>query len=257
MIVSIIKEIAESLIRNFHLLSSKNKKCVKEITSGLKSDGISIEKNFYTKDQCSKLISRIDDMISSKSAKVWVDDEASDHRIYFVNEIDESFNEFYEDHKVRQVLSSYTGTEHPKGMLLAAKIEFKEGNEGSGGGWHRDSPYTHQFKAICYLNDVNEDNGPFQYIKGSQSKVNVLKNYYNKIFSPGQYRFNETDIDIYLEKNNKEITTVTGEAGSLVFADTKGIHRGKPLKSGCRYVLFCYFWHKSIPAHFNELKQTE
>lgn len=256
MLTTLLKELIESLIRNFRrmkvgaLLSNSN------IIKGLSNDGIVIEPGFLSKQQCNLYIEKIEQFLESKTCKVWVDDEYADHRIYFINAIDNDFNAFYEDTRIRDVLKCYTGTDKPVGMLLAAKIEYKPRNVGSGGGWHRDSPITHQFKAICYLNDVDDDNGPFQYIKGSQRKINVIANYLKKVFRPSQYRYSEEDVGLYLQENNNKVTSVTGSAGTLVYADTKGIHRGKPLKQGVRYVLFCYFWHDTIPAHFDSLKQS-
>lgn len=256
MLISMLKEVAESLLRQKRLLKSTSKKYIRNIITDLKSDGISIEEDFYTQDQCAEYRQRIDTMIASGSSNVWCDEQGSDQRIYFINEVDELFQDFYQHPKVRDVLAAYVGTTEPKGMLLAARIDHVEGNLGSGGGWHRDSPFTHQFKTICYLNDVTSDNGPFQYIKQSHRKFKVLKNYFNKTFKPGQYRFSEKEIENYLNKNpEQQVTDNVAKAGTLVFADTKGIHRGKPLNSGTRYVLFCYFWHNTIPPHFEALKQ--
>lgn len=257
MLVSVLKEIAEAILRNIRLLKIPSKKYIKDIVSNLKSDGISVEEGFYSPDQCAEYRRRIDEIISSGSSNVWCDDQGADRRVYFVNEVDDAFQDFYQNPKVRDVLAAYVGTKDPKGMLLAARIEYVPNNLGSGGGWHRDSPSTHQFKAICYLNDVKGDNGPFQYIKQSHKKITVLKNYFNQVFKPGQYRFTDKEIEFYLGKNPEQyITENTAKAGTLIYADTKGIHRGKPLSNGVRYVLFCYFWHDSIPEHFEALKQS-
>lgn len=255
MFLALAKELAESILRKFRVGLIKPSDGVSSILSNVRINGIHAIQNFLDKNECQKFIEKIDLFIASSSSNVWLDDTKADHRIYFINEVDEDFNAFYENPKIREVLKAYTGTANPLGMLLAAKIEYKEGNLGSGGGWHRDSPVTHQFKAVCYLNDVDEQNGPFQYIKGSHRKDNVIRNYFNKVFKPGQYRFTENEISNYLAKNNKKVDSITGNAGTLVYADTKGIHRGKPVEQGVRYVLFCYFWHDKIPKHFESLKQ--
>lgn len=258
MLLALAKELAESALRTFRVGLTKPSDEVCSILSNVRTNGVHTIQNFLDKDQCQKFIEKIDHLVEPASSNVWLDDTEADHRIYFINEIDEDFNAFYENPKIREVLKAYTGTANPLGMLLAAKIEYeyKEGNLGSGGGWHRDSPVTHQFKAVCYLNDVDEQNGPFQYIRGSHRKGNVIWNYFNKVFKPGQYRFTEEEISNYLAENNKKVESVTGKAGTLVYADTKGIHRGKPVEQGVRYVLFCYFWHDKIPEHFESLKQT-
>lgn len=253
MLVIFIKELVESFIRSFRLLFSRAKN--NHINTVLKETGIVKIDGFYTKQECKKLRDKIDDYIERENTNLWVDDSGADHRVYFINEIDDEFNKFYEHPQIREGLLNYTGCSKPSGMLLAARIDAKEGNLGSGGGWHRDSPIRHQFKAVCYLSDVDAKHGPFQYIKGSHRKIDVFMAYLLGVFKTGQYRFTEDEIEKYLNKRSKEITEFTAKEGSVAFSDTKGIHRGKPIEEGSRYVLFCYFWDSAIPAHFSKLRQ--
>lgn len=255
MYITLMKELLESILRFYRRLLVKKNPEFDTIVKALDDEGIYIEPGFLTPEQCQLYIDKIDQYIESGSSNVWRDNEDADKRIYFINTIDCDFNDFYMNPKIRKVLSHYTGTTKPSGMLLAAKIEYKDNNLGSGGGWHRDSPISHQFKAVCYLNDVDDLNGPFQYIRGSHRKLDVLTSYLKKIFQPSQYRFSDSDILNYVYKNNVNVESVTGRAGTLAYVDTKGLHRGKPLESGVRYVLFCYFWHSDIPSHFKVLMQ--
>lgn len=253
-ILVLVKELLESAFRNIRLLIVKEKDS--PINKALNTDGITIEKNFFNSEQCKHLRNKIDTYISKGESNVWQDELGADNRVYFINEIDSDFEKFYSNPIIRDALLKYTGTSKPNGMLLAARIDAKEGNLGSGGGWHRDSPITHQFKAICYLSDVGAGNGPFQFVKGSHRKINVIKSYLKGIFKVGQYRFTEKDIEQYLSFNNSKVSDIIGPEGTLVFADTKGLHRGKPIEEGSRYVLFCYFWHGAIPNHFEKLRQN-
>jgi hypothetical protein len=254
----LIKELAETMLRTVRIISSNVLNSGKFVNvKQLAESGMIVLPGFYPKDKCNRLIAKIDSYLLNENVNVWVDEEGSDHRIFFVNEMDEEFNEFYEHPVIRGFLSSYTGNTNPKGLLLASRVDFVKGNRGSGGGWHRDSPISHQFKAICYLSDVSEENGCFQYIKGSHSKRKVIFSYVKRIFRIGQFRFADEDIDKYLKINNSNITSVDGSAGDLVLVDTKGIHRGKPLEKGTRYVLFCYFWENKIPPYFLSLKQAK
>jgi len=257
-LTALTKEIGEAILRNLRIVRAKSiRSDLNQVVNGLKNEGVFVKPHFYTPSECERLRNKIDQLIENDDVKIWSDDEGADQRIYFVNDLDSEFQAFYDNQDIRQVLSAYTGTTNPNGMLLAARIDYKENNQGSGGGWHRDSPFTHQFKAICYLNNVDEMNGPFQYIKKSQRKWYTITSYLKKIFKPGVYRFTEQDIDTYLKKQNQDITSITGKEGTLVFTDTKGIHRGKALNSGLRYVLFCYFWHGDIPEHFNKHRQKK
>jgi len=252
-LVTLVKEITESFLRTSRILLSGAKK--NELNSLLKKEGLVQINNFYSKDECKVLRHKIDYYIKNESTNLWVDESEADHRIYFINDIDEDFNRFYEHPSIRKALQSYTGITKPSGMLLAARIDAKENNLGSGGGWHRDSPVTHQFKAICYLSDVGSEFGPFQYIKKSHRKFDVIRACFLGLFKAGQYRFTEHEIESYLDKTDSKVTDFIATEGAVAFADTKGIHRGKPIKEGSRYVLFCYFWHGDIPAHFKKLRQ--
>lgn len=255
LIISILKEFGEFFLRSMRVAASSGKFNLGSEIAALKKEGVFIKPDFLSKQQCEEFRAAIDSYIESGKKNVWVDDEGADQRIYFINDLDEKFNEFYKTPYFREVLEKYMGTSHPSGMLLAARIHGKENNKGSGGGWHRDSPVSHQFKAVCYLNDVGEENGPFQFIKRSHHKMDVIGSYLRGLFKPGQYRFSEAEIDTYLSNTARQAFSVTGSAGDLVLVDTKGIHRGKPLVKGVRYALFCYFWHKDIPEHFSKLMQ--
>ena len=253
----LLSECAESTLRNFRKLAAKSTPVDPKIMNDLKVDGVSVQEDFLTSQQCDEYIAKIEKIIASGSSNIWKDSAGADNRIYFAETLDDKFAEFFETPKIRQILSRYTGTEKPKGMLLASRITAKEGNLGSGGGWHRDSPISHQFKAVCYLSDVTANNGPFQFIKSSHTKFAVLKAYFNKLLKVGSNRFTDLEIEKYCSEEEKEVISFTAKKGSIIFADTKGIHRGKPLTEGKRYVLFCYFWHNEIPDHFNSLKQEE
>jgi len=257
LLIALIKNILESILRKMKKLkiSRDIKHSCKEEYNGLQNQGIYAINEFLSKEECESLIEQIDFYIDSRRFNIWEDELGADKRVYFINEVNDKFESFYKTPYFRKVLMSYTGITEPKGMLLAGRIDAVDGNLGSGGGWHRDSPVHHQTKAICYLSDVGPENGPFQYIMGSHSIKSVIKSYMKRIFSPGQYRFSNSEVESYVASMNENITDMTAKAGTLLFADTKGIHRGKPIESGRRYALFCYFWDKKIPEHFERLKQ--
>lgn len=253
MFISLIKETVESLfriIRTFWL-----KKYNPEILSKLKQNGIYIKENELGLEKCQSLIQEIDGLLENPNIKVWQDKEGADQRIYFAESVSEKFRELFDDVLTNRLIREYTGIKKPVGFVLVNRISYKQGNQGSGGGWHRDSPYTHQFKKIYFLNDVNEENGPFQYIVSSHTKRSVIKSYIKRAFLPGQFRFNDVEIRKYKKIAGQSEKSVVVNAGTLVLADTKGIHRGKPLESGFRYAVFCYYWRKKIPSHFDVLRQ--
>ena len=84
MLMYLVKEMAESLLRNvrkFRVGSKKN-----SIINALVEDGLAIVPDFIASDKCKILCNKIDKLIESNSTNVWSDDLGSDERIYFVNQ---------------------------------------------------------------------------------------------------------------------------------------------------------------------------
>ena len=53
------------------------------------------------------------------------------------------------------------------------------------------------------------------------------------------------DIKNITDTNKAKILKITGKAGNLLLVNTSLIHRGSPLKSGCRYAMTNYFYSKN------------
>lgn len=223
--------------------------------SKLTKKGIFIDdKIFISKSKCNELRNIIDKHIASGKANLWQDDLKSDNRIYFAENLDPSFKELFENEYIRGVLKGYTGFKNPKGLLLAARLDFKNANLGSGGGWHRDSPFSHQFKAICYLSDVDEKSGPFQIFERTHSILSIFKLFTMSFFKLDQYRYTDQEIENFKKAIGVSPKPFLGSEGKLAFLDTKALHQGKPITAGSRYVIFWYFWESSIPNHFEKYR---
>lgn len=110
---------------------------------------------------------------------------------------------------------------------MANRVVTKPQNLGSGGGLHRDSPFSHQVKCIWYLSDVTPLTGPFRYLPGTHKDLLSQRSDY----PIGKMRF---------ERVHGEMVEVHAPAGSLLICDTKCIHGGKPIQEGVRYALTLY-----------------
>ena len=129
---------------------------------------------------------------------------------------------------------------------LGAKLVAKRNNEGSGGGWHRDNLNSSYPKAILYLSDVQYNNGPFQYIKGSHKFLNILKFLINSKIGYDKKEFSPKVINKYLKKNSQQLKTFCYKKGSIIIFDSLGLHRGKPISNGIRYSLTNYYYPDNI-----------
>ena len=227
----------------------------KNILSVIKKEGFYIIPNFYSKTECDEIRNEIDILLEKYKNQVAIDDTASDHRILGADRISSLILKFFEHPFIRKIIYAHEQTKNIVGFTLAAKLEYKTSNLGSGGGWHRDRTTGKQIKALLYLTDVDVNNGPFQYLKRSHRPLNIIKECASENFEFNQSRFDNKQIEKLINKKYKEkLLTLTGKAGTIVFVNTRGIHRGMPIEKGVRYSLTNYYWsNMPIPKHVKEL----
>jgi hypothetical protein len=89
--------------------------------------------------------------------------------------------------------------------------------------WHADPEGDKILKVFIYFNDVDSNGGALQYIKGSQQGG---KNYHIMSSAKRNTSFYPTDdfIAKFFEEN--DITNASAPKGTVVLADTRGLHRG-------------------------------
>ncbi|MEO5834278.1 MAG: phytanoyl-CoA dioxygenase family protein [Nakamurella sp.] len=90
--------------------------------------------------------------------------------------------------------------------------------------WHRDLPDDFEIiKCFVYLADVTPGAGPLQYIRTTNT-VEGRRQWFQSEFDGVGYRV--ADEDIAATYAPEEIVVAEGSAGTIVFADTRGLHRG-------------------------------
>jgi hypothetical protein len=90
--------------------------------------------------------------------------------------------------------------------------------------WHRDLPEDlHIVKCFLYLSDVTEGAGPLQYVTGTNTPRGRRIRLRTSFDGIG-HRLNDEDVTAAFGPD--QIVTAVAEAGAVVFADTRGIHRG-------------------------------
>lgn len=218
----------------------------------LKQKGYIIKPSFISGELCKEIRDTINDNLHRK--RVWQDSVGSDHRIHGFGAIMPKATELLADYKLMEYYKSYIDRWYLNSFLLAGKLQHKEDNLGSGGGWHRDSINVRQLKFILYLSDVAEKNGPFQYLPETHTPLQKFK--INKLLkkSSSEYRYTPDDIEI-LKEHGYKMDTLVAKAGTLLVAETSGIHRGKPIQSGVRYALTKYMYDRPIPKKFFKLME--
>jgi len=188
-----------------------------------------IKRKVLSSDQCSELRILIDNLVKEDAeTNVWIDSKGSDHRIYGLESESPSLLNALDIQQKINDIELYTGRQVKSWFLMANRVDFIDGNFGSGGGVHRDSPHSNQIKFIWYLNDVNAANGPFECAKGTNRSPITRDN----IYALGETRFEGF--------GGLPVSTLTGGEGDMIIFDTKSLHRGKPIKEGARYAITLY-----------------
>ena len=109
---------------------------------------------------------------------------------------------------------------------------------------HIDS-YRHQLKFVIAMENVTIQNGPTEYLGGTQQfNIDILLSYfltwiYEKRIVRGKKQFLPKKIIKYYNSKQKELITM--KKGDLSIFDSRGIHRGSEIKKGERHLLWFYF----------------
>ena len=223
----------------------------REIFSLLKKEGCYVYESFLSEERCEELRKKANEFLKTNKNIVSKESNGADLRVYGIDKYTKEFNVEECLKLSNKIFQKFSFTINKDHLVLLGKIKASDNNLGSGSGWHRDSPFTHQFKTILYLSDVTEENGPFQYIKGSH-KYNLIKKYSKRLGKKiGNYRFRNDEIDFLVKEGvvNKP-TKVIGKAGTLLFADVRGLHRGSPLIKDERYALTNYHFVNKVRSKY-------
>jgi hypothetical protein len=110
--------------------------------------------------------------------------------------------------------------------------------------WHRDIGNKKYPKVFIYFNDIEEEDGPFIYLKGSQPGGP-----WNKLFpqinpyAPMRGRVSDADIAAAVPKD--AILHCMGKTGTIIFADTTGLHKGGYSIRNPRFASIMTFYSKA------------
>jgi hypothetical protein len=224
------------------LLGSFKKSDYNHINTILNTDGYYKFHNKLNKNTVSNLID-----FANKSETIAVGIDNSNYRIYdFNNPISNSYllsrndliNNFdiqklIMDPVFRNIAREYFDSEpiFDFPVLMVSPMFSIHPSDASAQTFHFDLDRVKWLKIFVYLSDVNKENGPHYYIKGSHLPGNKPK----ELLDRGYSRI--SDIDMMNFYDDSSLVEVTGEAGSVIVGDTKCWHKGSPVKEGCRYVL--------------------
>ena len=109
--------------------------------------------------------------------------------------------------------------------------------------WHRDQPDDHLvLKMFVYLEDVIEGAGPLSYVKGTHGKGDRKWKPRGTLHDGYNMRAHDADMDREVPEARRP--RFTGEAGTVILADTIGWHKGGQATTTPRLLIqFLYASH--------------
>lgn len=213
---------------------------VRRVVRAIRAEGYLVVPGYLDPAQCATARAEIDALLHEHPEATHHDTSLSDHRLYGAERRSAVVGAFHEDPWLRSCCEAYLQRPARALVTLAARLDPFDG-QGSGGGWHRDA-VSPQFKALLYLSDVGPDQGPFEYVRGSHHWRTRWRDRRRGRFGRQQTRLAPEAVARLLTDREGRAVRVTGPAGTLVLADTGGIHRGHPLTAGSRHALTNYYY---------------
>jgi hypothetical protein len=218
---------------------------VNEIVNHINTLGICVLEDYFTEEECKQGITELDycfDTYKNKAQVLIHEGCGGDERLFSIERQSTIAKKFADDELLSQVCSKYLGEAGRCHQVLAGKLTAdKDKVINSGGGWHRDSN-TKQFKAIAYLSNCTEKNGPYMFIPSSVNLRGELRQ------DMRGTRFTDQGIRTLCESNNIKPFVVTAKAGTVILTATNNIHRGANIEEGKRYSLTSYYYAANIPT---------
>lgn len=160
-------------------------------------------------------------------------------RLMELDKISPTSKKFFDNEMIGAIAKSYVG-EMATCYQKMAELRCEVGRLSIADLYHFDD-WRHRFKSFLYLTDVNEENAPFAYLKGTHKQGLWRKEKEFEYFSRGREgtygHFVPTEINFLKKKHGFEEVVCTGKAGTLILADTRGVHRGTVLRDGERMIL--------------------
>jgi|AntRauTorckE5430_2_1112549.scaffolds.fasta_scaffold00740_4 hypothetical protein len=247
-------------IKRYDILHSFKKKPlhfdtqVEAVAKTLRETGYVLLEGYFSEEQCEMTRQEIDKILIDKKDFVQTDKHDSDHRLFGANNASKFLDDlFWSDDFLVSVRNCFYEHDNIVGSTMAARMDARIENLGSGGGWHRDMVFGRQVKSIAYFSDVTPENGPFQFLDNSHKDSSILETISRCDIAAFQNRFTAAEIDKIIQLGGYDLLTFAGKAGTLMLVDTTSIHRGMPIQHGSRYALTNYWFEEKVPKHIDKL----
>ena len=97
--------------------------------------------------------------------------------------------------------------------------------------FHFDLDRVRWLKVFYYLNDVHSANGAHMFVPGTHRDGAIPR----ELLSQGYTRLSDGEVSKYFPPDTWK--SIEGPMGTILFEDTRGLHKGIPVVEGHRLVL--------------------
>lgn len=111
----------------------------------------------------------------------------------------------------------------------------KEPNPEAATMYHFDMDRLKWLKFFFYITDVEVDNGPHAFIRGTHKRGSIPYRFLKK----GYARLSDSEVFSFYDKKDEII--YTAPRGTIIAEDTRGLHKGSPVQKGDRLLFQIQF----------------
>jgi len=204
---------------------------ISNIINEINTKSYYVLKNYYSTEFCDTILREVAKLNLNNIPK----GEGGDYRYMTYEKLSKNAKEFLENPfflKVGNKLLGHPADKKTKRCQLGILLSNNQ-NKCSGGGWHVDN-HGPQFKALLYLTNVSEMNGPFAILSPPVKSNEVLA-------LPGREGTRFSDEEIQSKFGNR-VDILTGNQGDVILVNTSNIHRGTTIKESQRVTLTNYYY---------------
>src|SRR5690606_1793048 len=105
----------------------------------LRRDGLVTIEGFLSPAHCARLREHLDLLLQRYAGQIYVDRWGADHRLFLHTDLPGDLGAVARDPRLLRLAEAAVHGPVTRAALLAARIEARPENAGSGAGWHRDS----------------------------------------------------------------------------------------------------------------------
>ena len=242
----IVKELNEEGISFTHVNELFNKE-----TKTLFNKGVDFFKNFLSAPHIQERCQKINKGTPIRDRNKWYEITVYEylHRALGLGDEGGEIIEMYLSSEITSITEAFHGiTPRVRNILTWVHPQNPQGSAYASQVWHRDQEDYKICKVFILFGDVTSTTGPLQYVKRTQhgGKYEDITNNMNK----------QTTSVFKYPIPQEEIVSCEGKAGTIIFANTNGLHKGGLVREGIRCLTQANFLNPNAPIITNKILPT-